>query len=76
MTFGGDDPVDTSPSADMVQLYVNVQFKVKPLSTCTSSRQTKNIKFKSNQKKNFTKNSCIDTPKGFAKFQYSSTSIC
>ena len=27
----------TSPSADMVRLYVNVQFQVKPLSTGTSS---------------------------------------
>ena len=31
----------TSPSADMVRLYVNVQFQVKPLSTGTSSSQTK-----------------------------------
>ena len=31
----------TSPSADMVRLYVNVQFKVKPLSTGTSSSRTK-----------------------------------
>ena len=31
----------TSPSAYMVRLYVNVQFKVKPLSTGTSSSRTK-----------------------------------
>ena len=31
----------TSSSADMVRLYVNVQFQVKPLSTGTSSSQTK-----------------------------------
>ena len=31
----------TSPSAYMVQLYVNVQFQVKPLTTGTSSSQTK-----------------------------------
>ena len=33
----------TSPSADMVRLYVNVQFQVKPLSTGTSSSRTKKI---------------------------------
>ena len=34
---------ETSPSADMVRLYVNVQFQVKRLSTGTSSGQTKKI---------------------------------
>ena len=33
--------INTSPSADMIRLYVNVQFQVKPLSTGTSSSQTK-----------------------------------
>ena len=32
--------ISTSPSADMVRLYVNVQFQVKPLSTGTSSSRT------------------------------------
>jgi len=32
-----------SPSADMVRLYVNVQFQVKPLNTGTGSSQTKKI---------------------------------
>jgi len=40
--------VITSPSADMVRLYINVQFQVNPLSTGTSSSRTK---------KNFPKNS-------------------
>ena len=43
--------VTTSPSADMVRLYVNVQFQVKPLSTGISSSRTK---------KNSSKNACID----------------
>ncbi len=34
----------TSPSAYMVRLYLNVQFQVKPLSTGTSSSQTKKKK--------------------------------
>ena len=45
---------NTSPSADMVQLCVNVQFQVKPLSTGTSSSQTQ---------KKFSKNVCM-VPQG------------
>ena len=54
--------VDTSPSADM---YVNVQFQGKPLSTGTSSSQT-NF---------FFKNDCMELSKLCAKFGVSSTSL-
>ena len=54
------------PSAYMVRLYVNVQFKVKPLGTCTSSSRTKNI---------LKKNVPIEPPNVCTKFQVSSTSI-
>ena len=33
--------INTSPSADMIRLYVNVQFQVKPLITGTSLSRTK-----------------------------------
>ena len=50
----------------MVRLYVNVQFQVKPLSTGTSSSQTK---------KNVLKNTSMGPPKVCAKFGVSSTSL-
>ena len=56
----------TSPSADVVQLYVNVQFKVKPLCTGTSSSRTNFFSFK---------NACMDPPKVCTKFGVSSTSL-
>ena len=55
----------TSPSADMVRLYVNFQFQVKPLSTGTSSSRTK---------KNSPK-MLYGPPKVCAKFGVSSTSL-
>ncbi len=50
----------------MVQLYVNVQFQVKPLSTGTSSSRTK---------KKFPKNSLMDHPKVCIKFGVCSTRL-
>ena len=45
---------NTSLSADMVWLYVNVQFQVKPLIIGASLSQTK---------KKFSKNVCMDPPR-------------
>ena len=54
MIFSHMKNIQTSPSAYMVRLYVNVQFQVKPLSTGTSSSQTK---------KSFLKNTSMAPPR-------------
>ena len=59
-------PNNTSPSADMVRLYVNVQFQVKPLSTDTCSSQ---------KKKKILQKCLYGPPKVCAKFGVSSTSL-
>ena len=54
MIFSHMKNIQTSPSAYMVRLYVNVQFQVKPLSTGISSSRTK---------KKSSKNACMDPPR-------------